>query len=114
MAKYELLEIKQDKWTNDLWRDTGQLLPTQTVEQPDSEIDRPQLYFYWGEKDHWVGDSTRDNLIATRARQIGKGEDESKPHMQVDRLGIPHAFCIRKYLYVKSPVHTRANERNRT
>ena len=96
MAKYELLEITSDKWTNELWGHAEQLLPAGHNTQPESQTDRPQLFFYWGEKDHWVGNSIRDNLIATRARQVCKGRDEAKPHMQLDRLGIPHAFCIRK------------------
>lgn len=48
-----------------------------------------QLFFYWGEEDHWVSARTRDGVIAARARE-GRG-----PVMKVDKGGVPHSFCIR-------------------
>lgn len=96
MASYELLEISQDTWTNELWGETEHMEPAQNDKHPNAKTERPRLYFYWGENDHWVGDNTRDSLIATRARQVGKAGDEAKPQMEIDRLGIPHAFCIRR------------------
>jgi len=73
-----------------------------------SHVDTPSLYFYFGAEDPWVNNEIRDALIATRARKLtrpkvanGEGEgkvevdaEEGKPWMEIDRKGIPHAFCL--------------------
>lgn len=79
-----MLEITDDKWSDSVWNSK------ETSETSDTSIDRPSLFFYWGETDCWVDNKTRDTLIATRA----DGKDEGKPHMEIDTQGIPHAFCI--------------------
>lgn len=93
MARHELLEMTHDKWSDDVW----------SVSSPPSGslpvIDRPKLYFYWGENDHWISNRTRDSVIVTRART--ETTDNSKPHMEIDTRGIPHDFCI-------TPDHSKA------
>ena len=79
-----MLEITDDKWSDSVWN------TKQISEASDASIDRPSLFFYWGETDYWVDNQTRDTLIATRANGTGEGE----PHMEIDTQGIPHAFCI--------------------
>lgn len=84
MARDEMRLITADRWDNEVW---GTEYESEIGEQ------RPKLFFYFGEDDHWVADHTRDNLIAARGR-IREGE-EWKPVMEIDDLGIPHGFCIR-------------------
>lgn len=87
LAKYELQEMQEDKWDEELW---GGSISAGT--------NRPELFFYWGEDDYWVDKSIRDHLIASRAKRgQGKGE-EGKPVMEIDALGVPHDFCIRGFL----------------
>jgi len=45
-----------------------------------------------GEKDHWVADHTRDDLMRMRGR--GESDDGWKPWMEIDKLEVPHGFCI--------------------
>ncbi|KAK7524252.1 hypothetical protein IWZ03DRAFT_20863 [Phyllosticta citriasiana] len=59
MAKEELRTITDDRWDAELW---GAATPS-PLQQP-----RPKLYFLWGRKDHWVADSTREELIQARGR----------------------------------------------
>ena len=80
-----------DKWSEDVW---GAKLdpPLVTDSKTNDAFDKPQLYFYFGDRDHWIANATRDKLIATRAR-TGNGDD-GKPYMEIDRDGVPHDFCI--------------------
>ena len=73
-------EITEDKWDEDIWGAT----------EPTRGYKRPKLILYFGQKDHWVADHLRDELIQTRANQ----KCNSKPMMLIDESGIPHAFCI--------------------
>lgn len=84
MARHELLEITDDKWSDDVWS---------TTTSGSSKTDNPTLYFYFGENDHWVDNATRDAIIAARARTSEPGS-EGKAVMEIDTKGIPHDFCI--------------------
>ena len=99
MARDELLEITTDKWSDTVW---DQRPPTRY------KIDRPQLYFVWGDNDHWVQNSTRDEIILNHARRTGKAVPDSfgQPYMEVDDSNIPHDFCIRKLLLAKRAGHS--------
>ena len=84
MACDEMREISEDRWDEDLWgTGVGSLC-----------LPKTKLVFYFGYKDHWVADHTRDELISARAR--GEGSDQWKPKMIIDGEDIPHGFCIRK------------------
>ncbi|KAK8247617.1 hypothetical protein HDK77DRAFT_425932 [Phyllosticta capitalensis] len=63
MARDELRTITHDKWDAELW---GAALPSDL--QQKQRAPRPQLYFLFGRKDHWVADETRDELIRLRGR----------------------------------------------
>jgi hypothetical protein len=95
MARDELLEITTDKWHDNVW---DQHTATQYT------IDRPQLYFFWGDNDHWVPNSARDKIIYDHARLTGKPvpDDCGRPYMEVDDSNIPHDFCIRKWLPIEA------------
>ena len=84
MACDEMQEITEDRWDEDLWGTSER--------SPYSE--KTKLVFYFGNRDHWVADHTRDELISARAH--GEGSDQRKPKMVIDKDGIPHGFCIRK------------------
>lgn len=81
MARDEMNEIKDDRWTNEIWK--------AATEGPN----RLRMAFHFGAKDQWVADETRDDLIISRsaARNAGIG-----PLMEIDTEDIPHAFCIRE------------------
>ena len=87
-----MLEIVHDKWQDDLWgRD---LLDEQVMGQwsGSTQAERLNLFFLWGQHDHWVDNLIRDKLISTRAWRGGK-EKDSRPWMEIDRSGLRHAFC---------------------
>jgi len=83
MGRDEMAQITTDRWTDDLW---GAAHPSPTG------VPRPKLFFYFGKKDHWVADRTRDELLRLRGR--GEGGETWKPKMEVDGNEIPHGFCI--------------------
>ena len=72
MAGDEMREITSDRWVVDMWA---------------ARQTRSMLYF--GEDDHWVANSTRDELVA--AAELVQ---EQKPIVLIDKRGIPHGFCI--------------------
>lgn len=73
MAADEMRTITSDKWGDDVWG---------AAHKPVA-----QLFFYFGQNDHWVADQTRDEIIALRGRDGG-------PTMIVCEEGLPHAFCL--------------------
>ena len=89
MARDELLEMTHDKWPNDVWNG-----PISSTLASSPNLDRPKLYFFWGQNDYWIDNSTRDKVIATRARRADDEGGEGKPYMEIDRQGVQHDFCI--------------------
>lgn len=89
MGRFELLEMTHDKWPDDVWNG-----PQHGDSNEHTKIDRPKMYFYWAENDHWIDNSTRDAVIGSRARRGNDPADEGKPHMEIDSNGMPHDFCI--------------------
>jgi Lipid-droplet associated hydrolase len=85
MGRDEMVEITTDKWDSEVW---GAVHPSPT------RVPRPKMFFYFGEKDHWVADHTRDDLM--RARGRGEEGDDWKPWMEIDKLEIPHGFVLGK------------------
>ncbi|KAJ6002083.1 hypothetical protein N7499_002051 [Penicillium canescens] len=78
MAADEMRTITSDKWSDDVWG-------AATAREP-----LTKLFFYFGGKDHWVADQTRDEIIAVRGRKEGQG-----PTMLVCEEELPHAFCLK-------------------
>jgi hypothetical protein len=97
MGRDEMQTITADKWDSEIWG---------AAEPSHSGIPRPKLFFYFGRKDHWVADRTRDDLIRLRSgrhenvvSELEQGEAQVwKPKMEIDGEGVPHGFCIRKWL----------------
>ncbi len=87
MACDEMKEITGDAWDEEIWGASVQ----------GSISTRAKLVFYFGERDHWVADRTRDELIHARAFKADHS-DEWKPRMIIDEDGIPHGFCISRSL----------------
>ncbi|KAJ5775431.1 uncharacterized protein N7511_000442, partial [Penicillium nucicola] len=78
MAADEMRTITSDKWNDDVWG-------VATAHEPLNK-----LFFYFGRKDHWVADQTRDEIIAVRGCEEGRG-----PTMLVCEEDLPHAFCLK-------------------
>lgn len=110
MAKDELAQLTHDQWSDEFWgvsgsenassatleKAAGKIAEPTRSQQPENPADKShtQLHFYWGSKDHWIAQDTRDRIIANRARTEGRNGDERKPIMEIDGHGIGHAFCL--------------------
>ena len=109
MAKDELREMAEDKWSDELWG-LPKIQEATTLAMTDESLSGrntsaeastgkaiiPRLYFYWAREDHWIANSTRDAVIASRAWQQGGSSGESgKPFMEIAADDVPHAFCLR-------------------
>ena len=116
MAKHEMLQLTDDKWTNELWgaHALHEATSAAIIEGTVTTVSSPKLYFYWGQNDHWVAQSTRNELIRTRGRTSGGRRDNagegSKPLMEIDKNGVPHGFCIRHSAQIANKVAEYVNE----
>ncbi|KAK2016237.1 hypothetical protein LZ32DRAFT_645368 [Colletotrichum eremochloae] len=82
MGKDEMKVITEEKWDKELWE----------VEEQDRGAGRkaaPRFFFFFGKKDHWVGDHFRDHFIRAREKHIENGW----ARVEMDDIGLPHAFC---------------------
>ncbi|OTA34657.1 hypothetical protein BTJ68_04201 [Hortaea werneckii EXF-2000] len=113
MARDEMQEITDDKFSDDIWGtssnagDEGEVLQSKATavvnKQADASRDlyrrRPttKLFFYWGKNDHWVADNTRDSMLAARAQKSTDAHilERAKPVMEIDQHAIPHGFCLK-------------------
>lgn len=82
LAGEEMVGIAEDVWGEEVWGTD--------VEEGEEKPTRLMLYF--GKNDHFVDEEKRDALMAKRG---GKGG----VRFEIDEAGIPHAFCIRKFLH---------------
>lgn len=96
LGRSEMQLITADRWSDEVWG-AAHTSPT--------GVDRAKLFFLFGEEDHWVADSTRDELMRLRGREIETGADW-KPYMEIDTTGIPHGFVIDHW----KPVATKCAE----
>ena len=85
MGADEMRTITSDRWDDEVW---GAAHPSK------HGIARPKLFFYFAQKDHWITDQTRDDLMRVRGPREG---EEWRPVMEMDDHGIPHGFCICEY-----------------
>ena len=94
LARDELTTITTDRWDDEIWG-------VEAAEQKTAA--NTKLFFYFAAKDHWVADTTRDQLIAARAAtgQTGKG---SKPIMEID--DVPHGWCLSECSALRKPSST--------
>ncbi|KAL6713953.1 hypothetical protein ACLMJK_008447 [Lecanora helva] len=91
LARDEMHCITEDKWDEEVWG-------AATAEGTDHrDTANWNLTLYWGQKDKWVANTTRDRLIRARGHrspiQTGSGTQDRKPVMEIDNEGIPHDFC---------------------
>ncbi|KAM0797839.1 hypothetical protein BDR22DRAFT_823910 [Usnea florida] len=91
LAKDEMTTITDDRWDEEVW---GAATSPGTNKR---DTANSNLTFYWGQKDKWVADHTRDALIKARGH-LSNSQTESvaghrKPVMMVDKEGMPHDFC---------------------
>ena len=84
LAKDELRDIARDDWGSEVWG------AVQALQMGGLDQDRgPKLFFLFAQVDHWVADTTRAQILRSRARQDGHGSfvvDETK--------GLKHAWCL--------------------
>ncbi|GAB7362198.1 hypothetical protein MBLNU230_g2224t1 [Neophaeotheca triangularis] len=92
MAADEMRVVREDGWGEEVWGPGDGVLAKEVAEVAEGKGAR--LFFYWGERDHWVSEGTRDGVIAARAG-VGRGGGVAGPVMKIDRCGVPHSFCIR-------------------
>ncbi|ETN40652.1 uncharacterized protein HMPREF1541_04931 [Cyphellophora europaea CBS 101466] len=86
MAKEELVSISADGWGPEVWG-VGDAVESSAWNGQGG----PLMYFLFAQKDHWIGDRTRNDIIRTRGRHDGRGSvvvDEKK--------GLVHAWCLRQ------------------
>lgn len=95
MAHGELIQVREDSWSDAFWgiQDASISVKDARAIAKDSSASSTKLFFYWGSKDHWVANATRDAIIAKRARTAAAG-DEKKPVMHIDLHSLPHAFAL--------------------
>jgi hypothetical protein len=90
MAADEMRTITSDKWSDDVWGAASAREPI------------AKLFFYFGRNDHWVADQTRDDIVAVRGQKGG----QAGPTMVVCEEGLPHAFCLSKWLFIHFDYYT--------
>lgn len=96
MSKEEMEQIGEDTFPDSIWGTP--MAPART-----------KLLMYFAEKDHWVADHRRDELIRVRGKLVGKvikQEDDGtldvetedvdgwKPQMYICEDNVPHGFCL--------------------
>lgn len=91
LAKDEMTTITDDRWDKEVWG-------AATAEGTNNrDTANSNLTFYWGKKDKWVANHTRDALIKARGHlsnsQTEGASEHWKPVMRVDNEGMPHDFC---------------------
>lgn len=91
MGRDEMRDITADRWDEDIWGAAEAV--DKRHDATATPLAAPKLFFYFGQKDHWVADRTRDDLIAARASQGGL-ESRRRPRMEIDTDNVPHGFCI--------------------
>ncbi|KAK2848487.1 hypothetical protein FQN49_005675 [Arthroderma sp. PD_2] len=83
MAADEMQEISADKWSDELWGFSSPLNP------PEDKLTK--MVFYFGRNDHWVAETTREEIIRPKAKAK---QEAPGPVMTVCEDGVVHGFCI--------------------
>ncbi|KAL9101281.1 MAG: hypothetical protein Q9163_003453 [Psora crenata] len=108
LARDEMRIITEAKWDKEVW---GAATSPGTNKR---DTINWNLMVYWGQKDRWVADHTRDKLMQAGGyrNEGGGGLREGKSRMEIDVEGIPHDFCttIRKLF---TPTAQKAAEKLR-
>ncbi|KAL9049581.1 MAG: hypothetical protein Q9162_007150 [Coniocarpon cinnabarinum] len=99
LAADEMKTITEDRFGEEIWGFDGSNSSENT-----NQKERPKMFFYFGSEDHWVSNTTREALIASRAYQSKVSEEpvaarkdwhhDSRPWMEIDQHGTNHAFGI--------------------
>lgn len=99
LARWELKEIRADRWGEEVWGATA----TETLEDPDEDevltgnqegevrkekkvaAASPRLFFWFAKEDHWVADVTRENLTKAKARGVVKKDHVREKAVTTDK-----------------------------
>lgn len=92
LAQHELLEMREDVWDDEVWTTTAPSDKPPLSGASDARGLKHALHMYFGSEDHWIANSTRDKIIATRRKPPG----EPGPEIEIDVNGLPHDFCVRE------------------
>ncbi|RMZ91236.1 hypothetical protein DV736_g1555, partial [Chaetothyriales sp. CBS 134916] len=79
LARDEVAQIRADKWGEEIW---GTAKDSDS-DSADSSRVRPALYFLFAQRDHWVADATRKQIVDVRggsARRIAIDKEEGLAH----------------------------------
>lgn len=79
MGRDELKQMTHDKWDHSVWGSAA----APAMRAP------PELFFYWGARDHWIADETRDKVMAARAYSGVKGEEWKRLTLDLRPLSLP-------------------------
>ncbi|KAL8834440.1 MAG: hypothetical protein Q9170_003736 [Blastenia crenularia] len=102
LGKDEMDQITDDRWGKEIW---GAATEPGTNSK---DTISSNLVFFWGRKDAWVAQKTRNDLINARGFRVSPSlkkrsssslasspEEGWKPTMFIDDGRIPHGFCIK-------------------
>lgn len=94
LGRDEMRVIAEEKWDEALW----DVVPPPAGSSSSSSSSAssssprrasPKFFFWFGQNDHWVADDSRDRFIRAREKQVRNGD----ARIEIDRTGLPHAFC---------------------
>ncbi|KAL9604252.1 MAG: hypothetical protein Q9219_000650 [cf. Caloplaca sp. 3 TL-2023] len=102
LGKDEMDQITDDRWGKEIW---GAATEPGTNSK---DTISSNLVFFWGRRDAWVAQKTRNDLINARGFRVSpslkkrsssnlasSAEEGWKPTMFIDDGRIPHGFCIK-------------------
>ena len=90
LARCEMLEIGEDKWTEEVWGavEAIDVEGTTVANQAAHKWKAPKHYFLFAKEDHWVADSTRDSIVKSVGTRGTVMVDED------GKMGLGHAWCL--------------------
>lgn len=104
MARYEMLEINENTWADEVWGAASSAVDDGAVHHPMRSTDAapvrgeethvlwkaPKHFFLFAKQDHWIADATRDSIVKAhegRARVVIDTDGE---------MSLVHAWCLDK------------------
>ncbi|POS76789.1 hypothetical protein DHEL01_v204822 [Diaporthe helianthi] len=86
----EMTVISEESWTEELWEISDEAIA--------HRVDVPKFYIFFGKKDHWVANKTRDEFILRREEHATREEapkhKRGRTRIEIDEGNLPHDFCI--------------------
>ncbi|KAL2754128.1 hypothetical protein ACRALDRAFT_1070005 [Sodiomyces alcalophilus JCM 7366] len=96
LGRDEMRVIAEEKWDEALWDvvpppvgSPSLFFPSSSSSSDSPRRASPKFFFLFGHNDHWVADDSRDRFIRAREKHVQNGA----ARVEIDRTGLPHAFC---------------------